>query len=70
VRIVLATFGSLGDLHPFLALAIGLRERVYQPVIATQPIVPFAYDQANNSMRVAAASRAILAGKRIELKPA
>lgn len=35
MRIVLATFGSLGDLHPFLALALGLRERGCQPVIAT-----------------------------------
>jgi UDP:flavonoid glycosyltransferase YjiC (YdhE family) len=38
VRIVLATFGSLGDLHPFLALAIGLRERGCQPVIATHEL--------------------------------
>jgi rhamnosyltransferase subunit B len=34
-RIVLATIGSLGDLHPCLALALGLRERGHQPVIAS-----------------------------------
>jgi UDP:flavonoid glycosyltransferase YjiC (YdhE family) len=34
-RILLTTFGSFGDLHPFLAVATGLRDRGYQPVIAT-----------------------------------
>jgi UDP:flavonoid glycosyltransferase YjiC (YdhE family) len=34
-RIVLTTFGSLGDLHPYLAIAAGLRERGHDPVIAT-----------------------------------
>jgi len=34
-RIVLATFGSLGDLHPFVALARELRARGHQAVIAT-----------------------------------
>ena len=34
-RIVLTTFGSLGDLHPYMALALGLRERGHRPVIAT-----------------------------------
>jgi UDP:flavonoid glycosyltransferase YjiC (YdhE family) len=32
---VLATIGSLGDLHPCLALAIGLRQRGHRPVIAS-----------------------------------
>jgi rhamnosyltransferase subunit B len=35
-RIVLATFGSLGDLHPFLALALGLKARGHRPLLATQ----------------------------------
>jgi MGT family glycosyltransferase len=35
-RIVLATFGSLGDLHPILALALGLKERGHRPVVVTQ----------------------------------
>ena len=34
-RIVLATHGTLGDLHPYLAIALELRARGYQPVIAT-----------------------------------
>ena len=38
MRIVLATFGSLGDLHPFLALALGLRERGCHPVLATHEL--------------------------------
>jgi rhamnosyltransferase subunit B len=38
VKIVLATFGSLGDLHPFLALATGLRERGHEAVIATHEL--------------------------------
>ena len=34
-RIVLATFGSFGDLHPYLAVALGLRSRGHDAVIAT-----------------------------------
>ena len=34
-RIVLCTFGSLGDLHPYLALGAGLRARGHRPAIAT-----------------------------------
>ena len=34
-RIVLATFGSLGDLHPYIALALGLQARGHEAVIAT-----------------------------------
>src|SRR4051795_4876040 len=34
-RIVIATFGSLGDLHPFIAVAKGLQARGHEPVIAT-----------------------------------
>jgi rhamnosyltransferase subunit B len=34
-KIVLATFGSLGDLHPFLALARGLKSRGHAVVMAT-----------------------------------
>ncbi|MEK6396557.1 MAG: glycosyltransferase, partial [Terriglobus sp.] len=36
-RIVIASFGSLGDLHPFLALAAELRQRGHSAVIATAP---------------------------------
>ena len=34
-RIVLATHGTLGDLHPYLAIALELRARGQRPVIAT-----------------------------------
>src|SRR5512146_56815 len=34
-RILLCTFGSLGDLYPILALAIELKSRGHRPVIAT-----------------------------------
>ncbi|MHB8542700.1 MAG: glycosyltransferase [Leptospirales bacterium] len=34
-RIVLTTFGSLGDLFPFLAMAIALKERGHQVVVVT-----------------------------------
>ena len=33
-RFVLNTFGSLGDLHPYLALALELRKRGHLPAIA------------------------------------
>ncbi len=34
-RIVLFTWGSFGDLHPYIALAQGLKERGHRPAIAT-----------------------------------
>lgn len=34
-RIVLTTHGTLGDLHPFLAIALELKKRGHKPVIAT-----------------------------------
>ena len=34
-RVLLATFGSHGDIHPFLAVALGLRDRGYTPIVAT-----------------------------------
>lgn len=36
-RIVLATAGSLGDLHPFIALAIALKARGFEAEIASAP---------------------------------
>jgi UDP:flavonoid glycosyltransferase YjiC (YdhE family) len=38
MKIVLSTFGSLGDLHPYVALALELKARGHQPVIATSEI--------------------------------
>jgi rhamnosyltransferase subunit B len=37
-RIILNTFGSFGDLHPYLAVAIALRNRGHDPIIATAEI--------------------------------
>jgi rhamnosyltransferase subunit B len=34
-RIVLTTIGSLGDLHPYLAIALGLRARGHEAILAT-----------------------------------
>ncbi len=34
-RIVLPTFGSLGDIHPYMAIALELQARGHNPVIAT-----------------------------------
>ena len=37
-RIVLSTFGSFGDIHPYIAIALELRKRGHQPVIATSEV--------------------------------
>lgn len=37
-KIVIATFGSLGDLNPFVALAHALKTRGFAPVIATSAV--------------------------------
>lgn len=36
-RFVLATFGSLGDLHPYISVGRALQERGHEAVIATSP---------------------------------
>lgn len=36
-RLVFCTYGSLGDVYPFLALALELKKRGHSPVIATSP---------------------------------
>jgi rhamnosyltransferase subunit B len=38
MRIVLNTFGSFGDIHPYMALALELQRRGHEPVIATMEI--------------------------------
>ncbi len=38
MRIVLNTFGSFGDIHPYMALALELQSRGHVPVIATMEI--------------------------------
>jgi rhamnosyltransferase subunit B len=37
-RIVLNTFGSFGDVHPYLAIAIELKRRGHDPVVATAEV--------------------------------
>jgi UDP:flavonoid glycosyltransferase YjiC (YdhE family) len=37
-RILLTTFGSFGDIHPYMALALELKSRGHSPVIATSEI--------------------------------
>ncbi len=37
-RIVLSTFGSFGDLHPYLAIAVELKARGHHPVVATAEV--------------------------------
>lgn len=38
MRIVLNTFGSFGDIHPYMAIAIELQRRGHVPVIATSDV--------------------------------
>jgi UDP:flavonoid glycosyltransferase YjiC (YdhE family) len=35
LRIVLTTFGSLGDVHPYVAIALGLKARGHEAILAT-----------------------------------
>jgi rhamnosyltransferase subunit B len=37
-RIILTTFGSFGDIHPYMALAMELQARGHRPVIATSEL--------------------------------
>jgi rhamnosyltransferase subunit B len=37
-KIVISTFGSFGDIHPYIAIALELRKRGHHPVIATSEI--------------------------------
>ncbi len=37
MRIVLTNFGTIGDVQPFLALAVQLRERGHEPIMAFSP---------------------------------
>ena len=38
MRIVLNTFGSFGDIHPYMALALELQARGHVPVVATSNV--------------------------------
>ena len=37
-RILLSTFGSFGDIHPYLAIALELKTRGHHPVVATSEV--------------------------------
>jgi len=37
-RIVLSTFGSFGDVHPYIAIALELKSRGHRPLIATSEV--------------------------------
>src|SRR5207248_11724230 len=37
-RIVISTFGSFGDIHPYVSIALELKARGHTPVIATSEI--------------------------------
>ncbi len=37
-RVVFTTWGSLGDLHPDLALAVELKRRGHDPIVASVPV--------------------------------
>src|SRR5688572_21943350 len=37
-RIVLSTFGSFGDVHPYIAIALELKARGHAPVMATSEV--------------------------------
>lgn len=37
MRIILNTFGSFGDIHPYMGIALELQRRGHMPVIATMP---------------------------------
>ena len=38
MRIILNTFGSFGDIHPYMAIAMELKRRGHTPVIATMEV--------------------------------
>ena len=38
MRVILSTFGSFGDIHPYMAIAMELQQRGHAPVIATMEI--------------------------------
>ncbi|MGZ5437097.1 MAG: glycosyltransferase, partial [Pyrinomonadaceae bacterium] len=37
-RIVISTFGSFGDVHPYIAIALELKARGHRPLIATSEV--------------------------------
>ena len=50
-RVVMATIGSLGDLHPYIALALEMKKRFIEPVIATSNIYRHRIESLNIEFR-------------------
>jgi MGT family glycosyltransferase len=50
-KIVIATWGSFGDLHPYMALALELKARGHRPVIAAPPFYREKIEAAGISFR-------------------
>ena len=50
-RIVLSTFGSFGDVHPYVAIALELNARGHHPVIATSEVYREKMDAAGLDFR-------------------
>jgi UDP:flavonoid glycosyltransferase YjiC (YdhE family) len=50
-RIVLSTFGSFGDVHPYIALALELKARGHKPVIATSEVYREKMDEVGLQLR-------------------
>lgn len=50
-RIVLSTFGSFGDIHPYIAIALELKARGHSPVIATAEVYREKMDSAGIELR-------------------
>lgn len=65
-RIVFATFGSLGDLHPYVPLALELKRRGHDPVIASFDVYREAIEGAGIAF-VAMRPAADALGDRIEV---
>ncbi len=53
MRILLATWGSHGDVNPYLGLAVALKARGHQPVLATLPAARLAVEAAGIEFRPA-----------------
>ena len=50
-RVMLTTFGSLGDLHPYIAIALKLKERGHEPVVATMDLFRAKVEEAGLTFR-------------------
>jgi UDP:flavonoid glycosyltransferase YjiC (YdhE family) len=50
-RIVISTFGSFGDIHPYIAIALELKRRGHTPVMATSEVYRDKMDAAGIELR-------------------